>query len=562
MIIGIDLGTTNSLAAYYQENEIHMIPNSFGEETTPSSVSVLESGEIAVGKIARERAVTHPSATFQAFKRDMGTKKEFKYKISKFYPVQLSSLILQYLLKATIDVCPEEVEGAVISVPAYFNEHQRHDTIEAAKMAGINVVGLINEPTAAALAYHLLDTEAEKMVVVIDLGGGTYDVSLLDIFESIIEVKAISGDNYLGGEDFDKVIVSGICKKIGVESTRLDIKSYAKLNQIANEIKHAFDNKSEVTKYFELSGEKQEVTFTNQEFEEICEPILERLKKPIDRVLYDSGMKIQEIDEVLLVGGSTKMPLVRKLIARLFGKFPLCHIDPDQVVARGAAVYAGLRNKNVELMDIILTDVCPYTLGVSVTKRLYGGRRESVMDTIIERNMTVPVSRESEYSSAGTLNRHLSIGVYQGENRDPKKNIHLGTLEVPIDRKKNLNPDTPEVKVRFTYDANGILEVIVKSMSTGEERKEILLNSNLLSKEEVDSCMLKLENIKIHPMEAEENLYMISRAEHLYEMFLNDDRERIGNYLDMFRNALLAQDEMEIIKAKEHMLKLFEYFGG
>lgn len=562
MIIGIDLGTTNSLAAYFQENEIHMIPNSFGEVTTPSSVSILESGEIVIGKIARERAVTHPGATFQAFKRDMGTKKEFKHKTSKYYPAQLSSLVLQYLLKATMDTCPEEVEGVVISVPAYFNEHQRHDTIEAAKMAGLNVVGLINEPTAAALAYHLLDTEAEKIIIVVDLGGGTYDVSLLDIFESVIEVKAISGDNYLGGEDFDKAIVNSISKKIGVEQTRLDLKSYAKLNQIANEIKHAFDNETEVTKQFELNGKKQAVTFTVQDFEEICEPILERLKKPIERVLYDSGMNIQDIDEVLLVGGSTKMPLVRKLIARLLGKFPLCHIDPDQVVARGAAVYAGLRNKNVELMDIVLTDVCPYTLGVSVKKQLYDGKRESVMDTIIERNMTVPVSRESEYSSVGTLNRTLSIEVYQGEHRDPKKNIHLGTLVVPIDRKKNLNPDSPDIKVRFTYDANGILEVIVKSMSTGEEKKEILLNSNLLSKEEVDSCMLKLEDIKIHPMENEENQFLISRAEHLYEMYLKEEREKIGHYIDMFKNALLTQDEMEIIRAKEHMLKLFEYFGG
>lgn len=556
-IVGIDLGTTNSLVAIYDEDKISIIPNRFGEHLTPSVVSILEEGDIVVGKSARERFIVAPGETFSAFKRDIGTAKVFGSDKMSFTPTELSAIVLKSIAEDAQKALGQPIEKVVISVPAYFTDIQRKATLEAAHIAGLNTIGIVNEPTAAALAYHLHESDRERLIGVVDLGGGTFDVSILDIYESVIEVKAVAGDNYLGGEDFDFAIAEFICSKYGLELKELDLKDINRLKYIAEQFKIAFDTVDKQVYEIQLSDRVLKIELDHEEFEEACIPIIARLKEPVRKALIDADIDFMDIEEIVLVGGSTKMPIVKRQITRLFGKVPLSYLNPDEVVAQGAAVYAALRENNVKLSDMVMTDVCPYTLGTETMDRGADGEYHKRYDPIIERNMTVPISQMHQYVAIDDFQKELRIKIYQGENPDPDQNIFLGELVHEIPSGSLVDSMTT---VRFTYDRNGILEVITNNIKKKEEKRAIMLNSNTLSEEEVEACLAKISELKTHPYKDEENLFIMSKAEKLYDMLVEEDRVSVNEAIILFRDALLSQNVIRITKAKEVMNSLFETY--
>lgn len=557
MIIGIDLGTTNSLVAIYNDGLMKIIPNRFNENLTPSVVSLLEKGEMVVGKTAKERFIVDPDNTFAAFKRNMGTKKIYQSNSVQLTPIELSAIVLKNIVDDTRLKLEEAIDQVVISVPAYFTDLQRKATLEAARIAGLNTLGIVNEPTAAALAYHLHEVERERMIGIVDLGGGTFDVSILDIYDSVIEVKAVAGDNYLGGEDFDYAIMEFICNKYGINIERLDSLNINKLKYMAEHIKREFDHSEFINVPITLSGMILDVQLTKEEFEEACLPVLARLKEPVRRALIDAGLDPMDVEEVILVGGSTKMPIVQHQIARLFGRVPLSYLNPDEVVAKGAAVYAALREQNVELKDMVMTDVCPYTLGTETMVLGSDGRYHKKLDPIIERNMTVPISRAHQYVAIDQEQKELRIKIYQGEHPNPEENVFLGEIVHGIDSGSEKDSMT---SVRFTFDRNGILEVVTQNHKTKERKRAILLNNNALSEEEIEACLHKLGDLKVHPYENEENLYLLSKAEKLYKIAGESDKEGIYNALSFFREAMQGSNKIQVTKGKERLMDLFDTY--
>jgi len=556
-IIGIDLGTTNSLVAIYNDGLTKVIPNRFGENLTPSVISILEKGDIVVGKTARERFVVAPKDTFSAFKRNMATAKVYQSYDMTFTPTELSAIVLKTIVEDAATMMGEPIEKVVISVPAYFTDLQRKATMEAAKIAGLDTLGIVNEPTAAALAYHLHETDRERIIAIVDLGGGTFDISILDIYNSVIEVKAVAGDNYLGGEDFDYAIVKFICDKYGLVMEKLDLKDIHRLKYIAEQLKIGFDTLSQQQTTVQLEKIALSIELTKEEFEEACMPVIARLKEPVRNALIDAELDPMDIEEVILVGGATKMPIVKHQIARLFGRIPLSYMNPDEVVAKGAAVYAALRDKNIQLADMVMTDVCPYTLGTETMVKGFDGEYHKQMDPIIERNMTVPCSRSQQYVAIEDDQKELRIKVYQGEHPNPEENVFLGEIVHEIESGSLVDSMT---SVRFTYDRNGILEVITQNLRKKEEKRAIMLNSNTLTEEEILKCLDKIAELKVHPYENDENLFMMSKIEKLYDLVTGDDRNRVKATILFFRDALHSQNHLRISKAKESVQEIFELF--
>ncbi|MBQ8648345.1 MAG: molecular chaperone HscC, partial [Oscillospiraceae bacterium] len=394
MMIGIDLGTTNSLAACFKDGEAQIIPNRLGGRLTPSVVSVDPAGEgtVYVGETARERGMTRPLETASVFKRSMGTDREYLLGGRRFSAEELSSIVLRSLKEDAEVWLGEPVTEAIISVPAYFNDLQRKATKLAGELAGLKVSRIINEPTAAAIAYGMAGSEDARYLV-FDLGGGTFDVSILEKFGPVIEVHAIAGDNFIGGEDFTQLLASLYLQRAAVAPESLDLLTMSRVRKEAERCKCAFSRSSEVTMCCALDGQPFEMSITLAEYEKACAPLLEKLRRPIERSLQDAGVSLDEIDQIVLVGGATRLPVVRQFVARLFGRIPGTMIDPDEAVAIGAALQCGMKARDKEIREVVLTDVCPFTLGteVMVDNGLFeeGGHYLP----IIERNTVIPVSR-------------------------------------------------------------------------------------------------------------------------------------------------------------------------
>lgn len=561
-IIGIDLGTTNSLVAVYEEEMTRVLPNRFEEHLTPSVVSLLDNGEVVVGKIARERLIVAPNNTMSAFKRHMGTTKVYDTEEISFNPKELSALVLKTICQdAKVNgksTEHDEKDSIVISVPAYFTDLQRNATMEAARIAGLDILGIVNEPTAAALAYHLHEVDRERTIAIIDLGGGTFDVSILDMYDTVVEVKAVAGDNYLGGEDFDEAVAEFICRKYGLDYESLNLKDKNHLKFVAEELKKGFDHEANQTAQVPLEHMTLQVDLTEDEFEEACESVLSRLKEPIRKALNDAELDPFDIEEVVLVGGSTKMPLVKRQVARFFSRKPLSYLNPDEVVAKGAAVYAGLRAKNIQLSDVVMTDVCPYTLGTETMVKTPTGY-ERRFDPIIERNMTVPLSRMNQYVAIDPEQKELRIKVYQGEHKDPDENVYLGEIVHEIASGSVIDSMTT---VRFTYDRNGILEVVTFNMKTKEEKSAIMLNSNSLSDNEIEACLHKLDELKSHPFQDDDTLFMLSKAERLSEMTTGAEKKLVDDALIFYRDTLMSNNLALLSKAKERLNEIFKHIEG
>ena len=482
MIIGIDLGTSNSLVTYWDGEKAVVIPTEFGSHLMPSVVGLDDKNELIVGEIAKERLFTHPNLTASVFKRFMGSKKKYQLDNWELTPVELSSLVLKKLKANAESFFEELITEAVISVPAYFNNIQREATIEAAKLAGLKVRAIISEPTAAAVAYGL-HKELDQLILVCDLGGGTYDVSLMELFEGVMQVEAISGDNNLGGEDFTQLIYQDMLDKNELSEIDLVLQDRAILFEVAEVIKKKLELNSEVAQQVELSKQHLNYSLTYSQYEQLCLPLLQRMKQPLLRVLKDSGQKISEIDRIILVGGATKAKVVKQYIAKLFKKFPYNDIEADEIVALGVGVQASMKSGEILKEEMLLTDVCAHTMGVDCVIETQKGYIEGVYKPIIDRNSPIPISREEIFSTVYDGQPAVKFEIYQGEFPKVDDNLKIGEVDLKIDK----YPKGYPLKCRFTYDTNGILEVTVSDMYDASNEASVVIEENpgALSKEEI-----------------------------------------------------------------------------
>lgn len=546
-ILGIDLGTTNSACAVWKDGKTTLIPNQLNAFLTPSVVGIDQQGEILVGMSARHRLISHPGNTVAVFKRYMGTDYSINLGKRSFTAAELSSLILRSLKEDAEAYLGETITQAVISVPAYFNDVQRKATKLAGELAGLNVDRLINEPTAAAMVYGLHDKRDGVQFLILDLGGGTFDVSLVEYFDGVIEVHASSGDNHLGGEDFLEVLVNYYFEKTGIARRSLTANELQRVYEVLEGAKRKLSSEREIVIEQAVKSQQQPFSLTREEFDRIVHPLLNRVQLPIERTLRDSGVSPAEIDEVVMVGGATRMFAFRSLITRMFRRMPAANIDPDLVVAMGAGIQAGLKQKHADLDDVVLTDVSPYTLGVEILNE--GDKNDKqggLFMPIIERNSIVPVSVERTLYTVSDNQKVVCINVYQGESRLVKNNVNLGELEVRVPPAK---AGEESLNVRYSYDMNGLLEVDVTVNSTGKSHHTTIVNSaSGLTEKEIDISREKLAKLKFHPREQAENRVLIARAERLYECSLGDKRDYISNLLSHFEQVLEKQNPVEIKK--------------
>ncbi|MBF0676317.1 molecular chaperone HscC [Pseudomonas sp.] len=546
MLVGIDLGTTNSLVAVWREGKSQLVANALGSLLTPSVVGLDDLGQVMVGQVARERLQTHPQLTCALFKRYMGSDREIRLGDRLLRAEELSALVLRSLKEDAERAFGEAVTEAVISVPAYFSDAQRKATRVAGELAGLKVERLINEPTAAALAYGL-QQKLESTFLVLDLGGGTFDVSILELFEGVMEVRATAGDNFLGGEDFDETLMRHVLSRHPELESALEKGPpgiVQRLLREAQRVRHALGEQDEVM-FCVRDGEREwREPITRQQFQVLAEPLLNRLRAPLERALRDARLKAADLDEVLLVGGATRMPLVRKLIAGLFGRFPSMHLHPDEVVAQGTALQAALKARDEALEEVVLTDVCPYTLGIE-TSIEFGRQVESGHYLpIIERNCAVPVSRMKSIVTVRDNQTEVLIRIFQGESRLVKDNIYLGELTIQVPPRK---AEEVELEVRFTYDIDGLLEAEVNIPLTDETHRLVIENNpGVLSNEEIQQRLHALQALKIHPRQQQANSLLLARLDRVYQECLGEMREYVGELARHFHHVLESQDELRI----------------
>jgi molecular chaperone HscC len=540
-----------------------LVPNALGSVLTPSAVSMGEDGTIFVGEAARDRAITHPDRTALAFKRAMGTNRAFTLGRRAFRAEELSALVLAALKADAEAMFGERVTDAVVTVPAYFSDGQRQATRVAAQLAGLNVRRLLNEPTAAALAYGLLENgDDDAKLLILDLGGGTFDVSIIEKFEGIVEVRATAGDNFLGGEDFVDAIVAEFLRRAGdvPELAGKDGPSLrAQIRRRAEVAKREASTHHGATLAATLGARQIDLTLSEDDLTNLYAPLLARLRGPIQRAMRDSRLTPADISAVILAGGATRMPDVRRMAARLFGRMPIANIDPDEIVARGAAIYGALLSRDEAFDEVVVTDVAPYTMGIEVTHDMKSTMVTGLFSPIISRNTPIPVSRVHQYTTVKLGQTLVNVEVFQGESRLVRDNIRLGTIPVTVPR----NPRTHETfDVRFTYDRDGILEVEVTMHSTQRTWREIFQNqTGSLSKAEIEERLKQLAALKTHPREQAENVAALARADRIFQEHIAA-RATIQEYSGRFSIALEQQDLREIARMRHDLLTLLDQVEG
>ncbi|MDO5448330.1 MAG: molecular chaperone HscC [Clostridia bacterium] len=553
-IVGIDLGTTNSLVCVFRNGKSELIPNSFGEFLTPSCVGIDDDGEqVLVGKIAKDRLISHPDLTVSSFKRFMGTDKKLVVGDKVFTAPELSSFVIRQLKEDAEAYLGEPVEEAVISVPAYFDDNGRNATKMAGELAGLRVERIINEPSAAALAYRK-DDEEDATFLVCDLGGGTFDVSVVDAFDNIIEIAAVAGDNHLGGDDWNVAIAQYFCDENGIKVDELSSETKAIILKQAEMCKIALNNSEPIIMSVSIGEDSYMATLTSKKLVEISASLFKRIEEPIRRALHDASMTVKDIDYVVMVGGSSKMLTVSKYIEQLVGREMKANIDPDKVVGIGAGVVAGIKSRDEDIKDTILTDVCPFTLGTNVIN--YAKHDDPLFSPIIERNSVLPTSHMERYYTVNDKQDRMVFKIYQGENMYCRDNTLLGDIEIKVPKNK---AGEECCDVRFTYDINGILEVDVQCVSTGETKNKVILNKNIkLTDEEIAMKQLELQKLKILPRDEEENKAIIARAERLYEESFGEFRDIIGMNTHHFLEILSSQDSKKIRRSKKQFVEFLD----
>lgn len=559
-IIGIDLGTTNSCVAVMEGGEAVVIPNPEGNRTTPSVVA-FKNGERQVGEVAKRQAITNPN-TIQSIKRHMGTDYKVKVDDKEYTPQEMSAAILQYIKAYAEDYIGEKVEKAVITVPAYFNDAERQATKDAGKIAGLEVERIINEPTAAALAYGIDKNDQDQTILVYDLGGGTFDVSILDIGDGTFEVVSTAGDNRLGGDDFDEVIINYMVqefkKENGIDLSK-DKMATQRLKDAAEKAKKDLSgvSQTQISLPFITAGEAGplhlEMTLSRAKFEELSSELVERTMVPTRKALSDAGLSKSDIDKVILVGGSTRIPAVQEAIKKEIGQDPSKGVNPDEVVALGAAIQGGVLQGDVK--DVVLLDVTPLSLGIETMG--------SVFTKLIERNTTIPTSHSQVFSTAADNQTAVDIHVLQGEREMAADNKTLGRFQLadipPAPR------GVPQIEVTFDIDANGIVNVRAKDMGTNKEQSITIKSSSGLSDEEVEKMVREAEENAEADKKRREEVELRNSADQLIfttdktikdlgDKVSDEDKQKAETAKDELKTAL-ESDDIEQIKAKKDALE-------
>ena len=550
-IIGIDLGTTNSLVAYWENGASHLIPNRFGEYLTPSVVSIGKNGTVYVGTAAKQRMITQPESTVSVFKRAMGTDRTYNLRGKWYRAEELSALILKALKEDAEAYLKEPIEEAIISVPAYFNDIARKATRKAGQLAGLRVDRIINEPSAAALACQYSRMQKDARLLVFDLGGGTLDVSLVDCMDNVIEILAVSGNNHLGGSDFDRLLAEHFCSKNQMVFGALKANQQEIFLKAAEKAKIDLSYAEETTMRAAYENQSWSLNISRQTLIQISAPLFKKIAAPIKRVLNDAEIQPADLDRLVMVCGSSKMFIVQQYLKFLLKNVPLSVADPDHMIALGVGIFAGIKERDEDIKDMILTDICPFSLGTGIINRDDPGKG-NYMSTLIPRNSSLPASRSGEYRTSCNGQTCLRIGVYQGEDLYVKNNLFLGELTVNV-------PSAPEgveyAVVRYSYDINGLLVVDVYVPSTGEKKQLVFVNGvSQEADEDLKKQMQELEKLVIAPKEDQNNQMILARAEGLYAQLNGEPKQTLAGHIKTFTKMLDAGSKTRIIKATKALM--------